>query len=36
MRVFVEGFATVGENTEKFDEFIGKTEAYFGSGTGLE
>lgn len=36
MKVFVEGFATVGENTQKLDKFIAKMEAYFGSGTGLE
>ena len=36
MKVFAEGFATVGENTQKLDKFIAKMEAYFGSGTGLE
>jgi hypothetical protein len=36
MKVFTEGFVTVGENTQKLDKFIGKMEAYFGSGTGLE
>jgi hypothetical protein len=36
MKVFTEGFATVGENTQKLDRFIVKMEAYFGSGTGLE
>jgi hypothetical protein len=36
MKVFSEGFATVGENTQKLDKFIGKMESYFGSGTGLE
>ena len=36
MKVFTEGFANVGENTQKLDKFIVKMEAYFGSGTGLE
>ena|ERR1041384_317741 len=36
MKVFTEGFATVGENTRKLDKFIARMEAYFGSGTGLE
>jgi len=36
MKVFSEGFAAVGENTQKLDKFIAKMEAYFGSGTGLE
>ena|SRR6185436_16835810 len=36
MKVFTEGFAAVGENTQKLDKFIVKMEAYFGSGTGLE
>jgi hypothetical protein len=36
MKVFTEGFAAVGENTQKLDKFIAKMEAYFGSGTGLE
>jgi hypothetical protein len=36
MKVFTEGFVTVGENTQKLDKFIARMEAYFGSGTGLE
>jgi transcription termination factor NusB len=36
MKVFAEGFAAVGENTQKLDKFIVKMDSYFGSGTGLE
>ena len=35
-KVFADGFAAVGENTQKLDKFIARMEAYFGSGTGLE
>ena len=35
-KAFSDGYAALGENTQKLDKFIGKMESYFGSGTGLE
>src|SRR6185436_4643350 len=30
MKVFAEGFAAVGENTQKLDKMIAKLDSYFG------